>query len=111
MLGIFIEGRVPQLGNTEAPKHGVAMLALSTGAIVVPAYISGQVYRDSVSASFFVRHRIRVRYGAAVDLSEFTRRDRVTLTRATEKIYAAILELKQQARACGERVQPSPKPL
>lgn len=111
MLGIFIEGRFPELGQTEPPKDGVALLALRTGAIVVPAYISGQVYRDGVAASFFARHRAKVRYGKPVDLSKFTGRDRATLKDATQKIYAAILELKRQAQVCGERVESSPKPL
>jgi len=111
MLGIFIEGRIPLLGKTEPPKDGVAMLALRTGATVVPAYVSGQVYRDGVASSFFARHRIRVRYGAPVDLTEFTGRDRETLKRATDRVYTAILELKRQAQARGERVEASPKPL
>ncbi len=97
MLGIFIEGRIPKPGETEPPKHGVALLALRSGATVVPAHISGQVYRDGVAASFFARHRARVRYGPPVDLSDFTGRDRETLSRATEKILAAILELQTRA--------------
>ena len=97
MLGIFIEGRIPKLGKTEPPKEGVALLALQTGATVVPACISGVVHRDGVAASFFARHRARVRYGAPVDLSEFTGRDRNALKRATQKIHAAIQELRPSA--------------
>ena len=98
MLGIFLEGRIPKPGKPEPPKAGVAMLALHTGATVVPAYISRLVYRDGVAASFFARHRARVRYGPPVDLSEFTAHDRETLKRATDKIHAAIQELQSQAR-------------
>jgi len=111
MLGIFIEGRIPKPGEIEPPKDGVALLALQSGATVVPAHISGLVYRDGVAASFFARHRARVRYGEPVDLSEFAARDRESLKRATDKIYSAILELKKQAAACGERVEPSSRPL
>ncbi|MFH0981738.1 MAG: lysophospholipid acyltransferase family protein [Planctomycetota bacterium] len=111
MLGIFIEGRIPQPGRTEPPKNGVALLALHSGATVVPAYISGLVYRDGVAASFFTRHHARVRYGKPVDLSEFTSRDRDSLKRATEKIHAAILELKRQAQAAGEGVKSSARPV
>jgi 1-acyl-sn-glycerol-3-phosphate acyltransferase len=111
MLGIFIEGRVPAPGESEPPKEGVAMLALRTGAIVVPAHISGQVYRDGVARGFFARHRARVRYGQPVDLSEFRGHDRITLSQATAKIDAAIGALKEQARAAGERVENSARPL
>jgi 1-acyl-sn-glycerol-3-phosphate acyltransferase len=109
MLGIFIEGRISQPGQPEPPKDGVALLALRSGARVVPAYISGLVYRDGVAASFFARHRARVRYGPPVDLSEFVGHDRETLRRATGKIQAAIGELREQARAAGERVETSPR--
>ncbi|MCK4624661.1 MAG: 1-acyl-sn-glycerol-3-phosphate acyltransferase [Phycisphaerae bacterium] len=98
MLGIFIEGRISRPGETEPAKDGVALLALQTGATVVPAYISGLVYRDGVAASFFARHRARVRYGQPVDLSEFTSRDRETLKRATSKIHTAIQNLTPQPK-------------
>ena len=110
MLGIFIEGRIPKLGETELPKEGVALLALKTGATVVPAWISGLVYRDGVAASFFARHRARVRFGAPVDLSEFTGRDRDALKRATDKIHAAIQELARiipSSQACEAFNQPA----
>jgi len=70
-LGIFIEGRIPKPGEVVEPKEGAVMLALHTNAIIVPAYISGTIYDDKVSKSFFRRHNARVRFGKPIDLRKY----------------------------------------
>jgi 1-acyl-sn-glycerol-3-phosphate acyltransferase len=93
-LGIFIEGRLPKPGEVAEPKDGPALLALRTGATVIPAHISGTRYHDAVSRSFFCRHRVRVRFGRPVDLSPFAGNGgRSTISAATRTIHAAILSL------------------
>ncbi len=94
-VGIFIEGRIIPPGEHVEPKDGVAMLALKTGTTVIPAHISGTVYRDSIVAGLFVRHHARVRFGRPVDLSEFVdgKPGRETVRAATQKIFAAIQSL------------------
>jgi 1-acyl-sn-glycerol-3-phosphate acyltransferase len=94
-LGIFIEGGIVPPGTEPDPKDGVAMLALKTEAKVIPAHISGIVYREGIAAGLFSRHRARVRFGPPVDLSEFlkSKGDRDTVRAATRKIYAAIMAL------------------
>ena len=93
-LGIFIEGRIPKPGESEPPKDGVAMLALRTGAEVIPAHISGTLYRATVASGFLARHRARVRFGPPVDLAEFAEGPmRSRVYGATAKIFAAIQEL------------------
>ncbi len=94
-LGIFIEGGIVRPGETPKPKDGVAMLALRTGAKVIPAYISGVTYRESVVLGLLTRHRARVRFGPAVDLSEFQHdpKNRDTIRAATRKIHEAIYAL------------------
>ncbi|UCE59665.1 MAG: MFS transporter [Phycisphaerales bacterium] len=94
-LGIFIEGRIVPPGETVEPKDGVAMLALKTGAEVIPAHISGVVYHDSIVRGLLARHRARVHFGRPVDLSEFRKADhaRDAVREATRKIHAAILAL------------------
>ena len=71
------------------------MLALKTGAKVIPAYISGVKHHDNVILGLIVRHRARVRFGAPVDLSEYEAggggREQVRL--ASRRIYAAIKAL------------------
>ncbi len=95
VVGIFIEGGIVPPWEKGEPKDGVAMLALKTGATVIPAYISGVTYYDSMMLGFIMRHRARVQMGKAVDLSEFggskASRDQIRI--ATQKIYAAVQSL------------------
>ena len=99
MLGIFIEGQIVPEGETVEPRDGVAMLALRTGAKVVPAYISGVIRHRGIFRGLLARHRARVRFGAPVDLSEFSvkKPNRDAVRGATRKIYAAIQALAPEA--------------
>ena len=94
-MGIFIEGGIPDPGQTPQPKDGVAMMALKTGATVVPAYISGMKLHQTLLRGLFSRQNARVRLGAPVNLDEFRSGDasRDTIRAATAKIYAAVLAL------------------
>jgi 1-acyl-sn-glycerol-3-phosphate acyltransferase len=94
-LGIFIEGGIVAPGRVPKPRDGVAMLALRTGAKVIPAHISGAVYRKGILQGLLARHRARIRFGRPVDLSGFPndRGNREVIRAATKKIYAAILAL------------------
>lgn len=95
VVGIFIEGGIVPPGETVIPKDGVAMLALRTGARVIPAYISGMNYHDGIVAGLLSRHHARVRFGPPVDLSEFGegKVGRDALRAATRRIYAAVYAL------------------
>jgi len=94
-VGIFIEGGFVRPGEPGRPKDGVALLALRTGAPVIPAYISGMNYYNSVVLGLLARHRARVRFGPPVDLSEFTGvgHDRAAVRAATAKVFAAVQAL------------------
>jgi len=94
-VGIFIEGGIVPPGEVARPRDGVAMLALRTGAPVIPAYISGVSYQSNIVWGLLIRHRARVRFGPPVDLSEFEREDRNrdAVRAATAKIYAAVKAL------------------
>lgn len=94
-LGIFIEGGIRLPGERLAPKNGVAMIALRTGIKVVPAYISGVKNTRNVLKGILWPHKARVRWGPAVDLSEFADREdrKAALTEATHKIYRAVIAL------------------
>ncbi len=93
-LAVFIEGRIPPRGQTLPPKEGPALIALRTGAAVIPVHIRGTKYSDSVAWSFFQRHRTRVRFGPPVDLSDLAgTRHRFAVREATHRIQAAIRSL------------------
>jgi 1-acyl-sn-glycerol-3-phosphate acyltransferase len=99
-MGIFIEGGIPDPGDAPTPKDGVAMLALRTGAPVIPVYIGGMINKPGIIGAVFSRHRARVWYGKPVDLSEFAAREdhRQAAREATKVIYDAILALGERDR-------------
>ncbi len=95
LLGIFPQGRVQNPLDPIVVREGVGMLALRSGATVIPAYISGVKYSDGVLGPFFRRHRAVVRYGPPIDMSRFKGRekDREAYKEAAEYIMEKILAL------------------
>ena len=95
VLGIFIEGQIVEPDERVELKDGVAMLALRTGAKVIPAHISGVKAHSTIVRDLFARHRARVRFGPPVDLTnlEETGNGRDRVRAATNRIYAAIMAL------------------
>lgn len=94
-IGIFMEGRIVPPGEHIQLKDGVALLALKTGATVIPAHISGITYRKGIVKGLLTRHRARVRFGPPVDLGSLgeQRSDKAVVRLATERIYDAIQAL------------------
>ncbi|MCK4341149.1 MAG: MFS transporter [Phycisphaerae bacterium] len=76
-MGIFPQGTYvgPDEDEPDA-RPGVGILALRTGATVIPCHISGTRYDDNPFLAFIRRHNVRVRYGKPVDLSAFRGRER-----------------------------------
>lgn len=107
VLGIFIEGQIVKPDAPVELKDGVAMLALRTGAKVIPAHISGLKAHTSIVGDWFARHRARVRFGPPVDLTnlEETGNGRNRTRAATHRIYAAMMALapENQSAIPGDR--------
>src|ERR1035437_5876621 len=61
-LVIFPEGRTTQDGNIQPAKGGVAYLAYTTGAVIVPVRIGG-VFHFSFKDFFLRRRRLSITYG------------------------------------------------
>lgn len=99
VLGIFPQGRIQNPADPVVVREGVGMLALRSGATVIPAYISGVGYSDSIASSFLRRHHACVRFGKPVDMSKFAgrERDREAYKEASEHIMAAILKLRDES--------------
>jgi 1-acyl-sn-glycerol-3-phosphate acyltransferase len=98
VLGVFPQGRFAVPGEPEPElKNGVGVIALRTGAPVIPVHISGAKYHDSPFAGYFLRHNVRIRYGKPVDLSRFAgrERDREAAQEASELVMQRIRELGQ----------------
>lgn len=95
VIAIFIQGRIARPGEEVPPKDGVALLALLTGAPVIPVHLSGNKYRDGIFAGIIARHRTVVRFGPPVDLSDFAgSTDGENVAAATQCIWQAIQALK-----------------
>lgn len=95
-LGIFPQGQFER-PDEEAPegKSGVGLIALRTGATVIPCHISGTRYFNNPFAAIFFRHNVRIRYGRPIDLSAFAGRekDKAAAEEASELIMQRIREL------------------
>ncbi|MBR3928320.1 MAG: 1-acyl-sn-glycerol-3-phosphate acyltransferase [Clostridia bacterium] len=86
-LGIFPEGTRFTDGEMHEAKNGVSMIALRTGAQVIPAYIIGN-YKPF--------RKMRVVIGKRVDLSDLGGKcDANTMQIASERIRAAMISLKE----------------
>jgi 1-acyl-sn-glycerol-3-phosphate acyltransferase len=85
VMGIFPEGTRSNAGGMG--KKGAAMLAMKSGATVIPAAIVGG-YRPF--------RQMKVIYGPPVDLSEFAESGSEGLEQATEKIMATIRTMIKQ---------------
>jgi 1-acyl-sn-glycerol-3-phosphate acyltransferase len=95
VLGMFPEGRISEDGKMQDAKSGVAMLALMSGAPVVPAFIFGvNVYKGMV-ADFVHKSKVRVVYGAPMRFEQFKGRERDEAAReeVTQLIMAAIKKM------------------
>jgi len=98
VIALFIQGGIRGKEQQDQLKNGVAMLALRTGAPVIPAYISGAGDPGSIFKALFSRFRTRIRFGPEVDLSGFKGADggrgQEVLTAATRKVFNSIQALR-----------------
>jgi 1-acyl-sn-glycerol-3-phosphate acyltransferase len=95
VIGLFPEGRISEDGKMQDAKNGVAMLALMSGAPVVPAFIYGvNVYKGMVS-DFLRKSKVRIAFGAPIRLEQFKGREREEAAReeVTQLIMAAIKKM------------------
>lgn len=101
VLGIFIEGGIPEPGEVREPKLGAAMLALHSGALIVPAHISGTRYDENIAWSFLRRHKARVRFGKPIDLGRYwiPSGDKEALRKASYKLLERIRALAPRPEA------------
>ncbi len=105
VLGIFPHGRFAVPGEPPPPlKPGIGAIALKTGVPVIPVHISGTRFSPAVLGAFLLRHKVRVRFGRPVDLSDLRqgRRTREQDLEAAERIMAAVHALAPPDASAGE---------
>jgi 1-acyl-sn-glycerol-3-phosphate acyltransferase len=99
VVGIFPEGGIHPPGSRVRPKLGAALLALESGAPVIPARLSGLRQLPGSDLRTFLRpRRVRLRYGPPVPLEDLRQSyagesDRAVLRAAAQRIQEAIYAL------------------
>lgn len=91
-IAIFPEGTRSRTGHLREGKPGAALIAMRSGAPLVPAGVSGTHRIFEAGRRFPRASRIRIRYGEPFRLPHQPsgRLDRDELARGTERIMAAI---------------------
>ena len=101
VVGIFPEGgiRAPGEEGMDGSKFGVALLALRTGAAVVPAHITGTPPFDSVLRAFVSPSRSSIRFGEPLRFARAGERKpgREEMETITKTIFERIETLRRES--------------
>jgi len=100
-IGIFPEGRISNDGSLQEAHQGVALLAMLSGATVVPAYIRGTGGYSGMVRDFFRLNRVTLFFGPPIRIDDLRDRHRDKEAReiALKRIMDALADL---AAASGE---------
>jgi 1-acyl-sn-glycerol-3-phosphate acyltransferase len=113
-IGIFPEGRISDDGQLQEARQGVALLALLSGAPVVPAFIKGTGGYSGMIRDFFRLSRVTLFFGPAIRFDDLRDRHRDKEAReiALKRIMDALADLAAvAARAPGRTAKPNREPL
>lgn len=94
-LLVFPEGTRSKDGDLKEPKLGVAKLALETGSPIVPACID---YPGTWLKAFFLRKKIRVRFGSLIKAEEISSlpKNKDGYSELTHQIMQRIKDLREK---------------
>lgn len=98
VLGIFPQGGIRKPDDRAPPRDGVGMLALRSGATVIPACVCGIAHTDSVIRPIVTPAHARVRFGRPVDLTRWRGREkeREAYREVADAIMAAVWALESE---------------
>ncbi|MGH3756978.1 lysophospholipid acyltransferase family protein [Actinophytocola sp.] len=96
VFAIYPEGTRSLDGRLYRGHTGVAVLALTTGAPVVPVALFGTQMLMPRGGRIPRYARVGIRFGAPMDFSRVTERDQRARRAITDEVMAAIRELSQQ---------------
>jgi 1-acyl-sn-glycerol-3-phosphate acyltransferase len=98
VIGMFPEGKISLDGRLQESRAGVAMLALTSGATVVPAYIRGTRVHSGMVNDFKKRARITAFFGPPIRFDDLEGRERDPEARdlAAKRIIDAIIALRDR---------------
>ncbi len=96
-IGMYPEGKISLDGRMDKGHPGVALLALMSGATVVPAYLRGTNVHAGMIKDFIVRNKVTVFFGTPLRFDDLKKkRDEETRTIATKRIMDAIIALRDR---------------
>ena len=76
LVGMFPEGRINMTEELMLPgRPGVALIALKARVPILPCYIEGSPYGGTAWSPFLMRARVKLRFGAPIDISEYYGRE------------------------------------
>jgi 1-acyl-sn-glycerol-3-phosphate acyltransferase len=95
---MFPEGKISLDGRLQETRAGVALLALTSGATVVPAYIRGTYVHDGMVKDFKRRARLTAFFGPPIRFDDFEGREKDPDVReqAAKRIIDAIVALRDR---------------
>jgi len=103
-IGIFPEGRISDDGLLHEARQGVALLALLSGAPVVPAFIQGTGGYSGMVRDFLRVNHVTLFFGPAIRFDDLRDRHRDKEAReiALKRIMDALADLAARAGTGGE---------
>jgi 1-acyl-sn-glycerol-3-phosphate acyltransferase len=99
-IGIFPEGRISEDGQLHEARKGVALLALMSNAIVVPAYFQGTRPFSGMIRDFLQFNHVTLHFGPPIHFDDLAGQHRNKAIRdiALKRIMDAIATLQAQSK-------------
>jgi 1-acyl-sn-glycerol-3-phosphate acyltransferase len=95
-IGMFPEGGISEDGRLREGRQGVALLALMSGATVVPAYIQGTRPHAGMFHDFTSFDKVTLYFGRPLRFDDLQGHDESARAAATQRIMAEITRLRDQ---------------
>jgi len=99
-VGIFPEGRISTDGQIHRARQGVALLALLTNPVVVPAFFQGTRPFSGMIRDFFQFNSVTLHFGPPIHFDDLAGKHRDERTRdiALKRIMDAIVTLQEVSK-------------
>jgi 1-acyl-sn-glycerol-3-phosphate acyltransferase len=95
-IGLYPEGKISTDGRMNPGRPGVALLALMSGATVVPAYIRATKPHQGMAKDFLSTDKVTIFFGRPIRFDDLKGHGEEARTQATERIISAIKALRER---------------
>jgi 1-acyl-sn-glycerol-3-phosphate acyltransferase len=107
-IGMFPEGGISEDGRLREGRQGVALLALMSGATVVPAYIQGTRPHAGMLQDFLRFDKVTLYFGRPLRFDDLKGHGESARNAATGRIMAEITRLRDQYETNPDRHSATP---